>query len=438
MKLDCVRKIICYVFKKLGKTVARHSYYFILIPVILSITLSIFLKELTSTKKFNDIITSDTGKVFSTKKFIENTFSYNSSEFSDQMRTPHLPNCLLINMLKKDEGNMFRKNVLSEVKLVDEIIQNATLKTDGKLIQYPDLCTHIHKKCFQNPIIEVITEVGINTILQKRKKLKYPVDIDFLTFSYKAYFLNLGGVTEDNYNFVEKVNAITLIYLTDDKNETKRELFLKWSTHVYNMIQKYYFTYIKVVPSSLLAVDEEFQKEFNKTKPKVGGLVAFIIILSIFFNMSNKWLRSKPLLGLASVINAGLAVVSSFGLMEVLGVESTYWNVIIPFLILVTEIDDAFVLIACWRITDSKHTVEKRMEATYCEAGVSITLTSLTNFLSYCIGMMAPFPFIRIFCYYTTTCIIFNFLYQITFFGGCLALSGYREEKHLRSGKFVN
>ncbi|XP_023210558.1 patched domain-containing protein 3-like [Centruroides sculpturatus] len=436
MKLDCVRKIICYVFKKLGKTVAQHPYYFILLPVILSITLSIFLKELKSSKTFNNIIISDTGKVFSNKKYIENTFSYNSSEFSDQLRRPDLPNCLMIHILKQDEGNMFSKNVLSEVKLVDEIIQNTSLKTDGKLIQYQDLCTHMHKKCFQNPIIEIITDAGIDTILQKRIKLKYPVDIDYLTFRYKAYFINLGGVTEDNENFVEKVNAIALIYLTDDKNEIKKKLFNKWSTHVCDIILKYHFTYIKVVPNSLLAIDEEFQKEFNKTKPKVGGLVAFIIILSIFFNMSNKWLRSKPLLGLASVINAGLAVVSSFGLMEVLGVENTYWNVIIPFLILVTEIDDAFVLIACWRITDFKHTVEKRMEITYCEAGVSITLTSLTNFLSYCIGMMAPFPFIRIFCYYTTTCIIFNFLYQITFFGGCLALSGYREKKNLRSREF--
>ncbi|XP_023244229.1 patched domain-containing protein 3-like [Centruroides sculpturatus] len=77
------------------------------------------------------------------------------------------------------------------------------------------------------------------------------------------------------------------------------------------------------------------------------------------------------------------------------------------------------------------------MEATYCEAGISIMLTSLTNFISYCIGMMGPFPFVRIFCYYAATCIIFTFLYQITFFGGCLALSGYREEKNLQPFEFI-
>ncbi|XP_067134141.1 patched domain-containing protein 3-like isoform X2 [Centruroides vittatus] len=437
MKLDCVRKLFCHIFKILGKTVGRHPYYFIIIPIILSIALSIFIRTLTPSKAFNDIITSDTGNLFTVKKFIENTFSYNSSQFSDQLRIPDLPNSLVIYLLEKNEENMFEKNILSEVKLVDEIIQNIKLESDGKTIQYTDLCTRIHKKCFQNPIIEVISEVGIDSILQKRKKLKYPVDVDLLSFTFKAYFINLGGVSEDNQNFVDKVNAVMLFYGTDDKNEVKNKLFSIWSAHVYDAIQKYNFTYTKAIPTSVTKMEQEFRKEFDRTKPKIGGVIAIMVLLSIFLNMSNSWLRSKPLLGLAGVINAGMAVSSAFGLMAASGVEFTYWNTTIPFLVLVTEIDDAFVLIACWRITDPKDSVEKRMEVTYGEAGVSITLTSLTNFISYCIGMMAPFPFIRIFSYYTATCVFLNFVYQITFFGGCLAMSGYREEKNLHFSKVV-
>ncbi|XP_023229980.1 patched domain-containing protein 3-like [Centruroides sculpturatus] len=119
--------------------------------------------------------------------------------------------------------------------------------------------------------------------------------------------------------------------------------------------------------------------------------------------------------------------------MSAFGIENISWNATIPYLVLVTEIDDAFVVIGCWRVTNPKQKVEKRMEVTYCEAGISITLTSVTNFISYCIGMMSPFPFVRIFCYYTATCIVFTFLYQMTFFGGCLALSGYREKQNCLS-----
>ncbi|XP_067119319.1 patched domain-containing protein 3-like, partial [Centruroides vittatus] len=45
--------------------------------------------------------------------------------------------------------------------------------------------------------------------------------------------------------------------------------------------------------------------------------------------------------------------------------------------------------------------------------------------------MTAQFPGIRIFCLYAATCIFFSYFYQLFFFGGCLALSGYREEKGL-------
>ncbi|XP_067134143.1 patched-related protein 18-like [Centruroides vittatus] len=308
---------------------------------------------------------------------------------------------------------MFEKNILLEVKLLDDIIQNMTLETDGKLIRYRDICLHMHKKYAENPIIEVISEVGIDSILQKKKKLKYPIDIDMLSNTYKAYFVNLGGVTEDNLNFVEKVNVIRLVYTSAEKNEVKNAFFIKWSARVYEIIQKYNSTHIRVVPSFVLQVEQGFQKEFGETKPKIGGIVAIMIVLSIFLNMSNSWVRSKPFLGLASVINAGLAVVSSFGLMAASGVENTHWNTTIPFLVLVTEIDDAFVLVACWRISNPKLSVEKRMGTTYGEAGVSVTLTSLTNFLSYCIGMMAPFPFIRKYSYYSATCIMFNFVYHI-------------------------
>ncbi|XP_067128914.1 patched domain-containing protein 3-like [Centruroides vittatus] len=50
--------------------------------------------------------------------------------------------------------------------------------------------------------------------------------------------------------------------------------------------------------------------------------------------------------------------------------------------------------------------------------------------------MTAEFPGIRIFSYYATSCVCFTYLYQITFFGSCLALSGYREEKSLNACTF--
>ncbi|XP_022235299.1 patched domain-containing protein 3-like, partial [Limulus polyphemus] len=93
--------------------------------------------------------------------------------------------------------------------------------------------------------------------------------------------------------------------------------------------------------------------------------------------------------------------------------------------------DDTFVLLAAWRRTDPKKSVEERMSETYSDAAVSITITSLTNFISFLIGVITPFPSVQIFCIYTAMAVLFTYIWHITFFGGCMAVSGYAESRNL-------
>lgn len=95
--------------------------------------------------------------------------------------------------------------------------------------------------------------------------------------------------------------------------------------------------------------------------------------------------------------------------------------------------DDSFVLLAAWRRTDSKLSVVDRLGETYAEAAVSVTITSLTNFISFWIGAITPFPSVRIFCIYTATAVLFTYIYQVTFFGGCMAISGIAEKRRLHA-----
>ena len=69
-----------------------------------------------------------------------------------------------------------------------------------------------------------------------------------------------------------------------------------------------------------------------------------------------------------------------------------------------------------------KHLIKPlfRMGLAYSEAAVSITVTSLTDFLSFFAGVITPFPCVRIFCIYTATAVAFIYIWQLTFFGACL------------------
>ena len=98
-----------------------------------------------------------------------------------------------------------------------------------------------------------------------------------------------------------------------------------------------------------------------------------------------------------------------------------------------------FIMIAAWRKTRRTLSVEERMGEAYSEAAVSITITSLTDGLAFCIGAITRLPAVRVFCLYAGVAILFDYIYQITFFGACMVYTGQREanNKHCYTCKKV-
>lgn len=96
-------------------------------------------------------------------------------------------------------------------------------------------------------------------------------------------------------------------------------------------------------------------------------------------------------------------------------------------------IDDTFVMLAAWRRTSLKLSVPERMGHMMSEAAVSITITSLTDMISFWMGVFSPFPSVQIFCTYSAMAVAFTYLWHITFFAGCMALFGDLEHNNRHS-----
>ncbi|KAJ8878629.1 hypothetical protein PR048_019212 [Dryococelus australis] len=90
-------------------------------------------------------------------------------------------------------------------------------------------------------------------------------------------------------------------------------------------------------------------------------------------------------------------------------------------------------MLAAWRRSSIKLDVPERMAQMLSEAAVSITITSFTDMISFFIGIISPFPSVRIFCAYSGFSVFFTFLWHITFFAACVAVAGYAEQKNLHS-----
>ncbi|XP_067133595.1 patched domain-containing protein 3-like [Centruroides vittatus] len=414
---------------KLGRKIGQHPYYFIIVPCIMCALLSIGLMNTKSIGDNNYLLVPDSGKIYEVKRFIDRTFPFNTSEFYDFQRLTHRPKTAAIYIKDKNNGNMLQKNILLEIQSLNQIVRNVTVYADGRQISYKDICGMTHGKCFENPIFGLLH--NLDDVISRRLKFKYPIDIDPLTFTYKVMFLNVGGVTLDADGYINEVSVLRLLYPLDENNSTKMEWNVAWTETLFNRIKEHNFKYIETFLEPFTSSEYEAMLNTQNSKSLISVTIIVVCIFCILSNMTNSWTRSKPWMGVASIISTGMAVIASFGLLFACGVENIIYNIAIPFVILATEIDDTFVVIACWRTSNIYDRVEKRMEDTYSNAAVSITITSLTNFCSYCVAMNSPFPGVRIFCAYAATCICFSYFFQLTFVGGCLALSGYREENGL-------
>ena len=64
-------------------------------------------------------------------------------------------------------------------------------------------------------------------------------------------------------------------------------------------------------------------------------------------------------------------------------------------------VDDMFILMSGWRQTDLKAPIEERISETFRSSAISVTITSLTDLLAFCIGATSPFLSVKNFCIYT-------------------------------------
>lgn len=429
MKLICIQYGLSRYLLLLGRLIARHPLYFVFTPIFLTALLSTGIFRMKTNRDVEYLFTAVNGRADINKKLVENLFPQNLSYHFDHHRLAQKSHFTMVQVISNNGSNLLQQNIIDEIFLLDQIIQNITVYINGKAENYNSLCGKKFGKCVRSNAMKVIENA--ENIKSGTYKMKYPIDIDPVRLFYEEYILSLGGVTVDIDGNIKNIKAVRLIYVLDKENVRKREAIREWENIFIKTMDNIKFEMISVSYINDKSIEEEIQLCTDRLLLRMPIVIFIVSTFSFITCFTNDWIRSKPWLGPVACLSAGLALVSGAGFMFYIGIEYVDFNIALCYIILGTEIDDAFVLIAAWRVTNPKDSVENRMGHTFSEAGVSITITSLTNFVSFCIGMSAPFPAFQTFCMYGATWFFFTYLYQITFFGACLALSGYREKNCL-------
>ncbi|XP_023225988.1 patched domain-containing protein 3-like [Centruroides sculpturatus] len=429
MRRDFVRRVVSVTLSRIGYNVGCYPQLYVAISFILSIVFATGVLNISPSKDIEYLYVPSDARIKTDRAAIESIFSTNKSE-CDYRRLSRFEGTVAIQVTSKYENSMLEETILEEVIKLDKIIRNVSFLWNNAFVRYEDICCKPDGiTCHENYVLSFKGKA--DDMKKGIHNVKYPVDK--IRGNVVVSGFELGGVTINKENMVRDFKAIRLYYPLESATEEKKDMALKWEESLLETLTKVNLNNIEVYKF----LSQSVNNEINRIGESIFSIMVISAPIMLIFAavscLSTDVLCSKPWLGIAGCVSPFISTVAAFGLLTYCKVNYFALNAIILFLMLGIGVDDSFILLAAWRRTDVKASVPDRMKEAYAEAAVSITITSLTNFFAFCMGFMTPYNCIHIFSAYSALAIIFDYIYQLLFFGGLMALDGYREKHKLHS-----
>eukprot|EP00448_Togula_jolla_P017809 CAMPEP_0170584290 /NCGR_PEP_ID=MMETSP0224-20130122/8611_1 /TAXON_ID=285029 /ORGANISM="Togula jolla, Strain CCCM 725" /LENGTH=883 /DNA_ID=CAMNT_0010907717 /DNA_START=89 /DNA_END=2740 /DNA_ORIENTATION=+ len=187
--------------------------------------------------------------------------------------------------------------------------------------------------------------------------------------------------------------------------------------------------------SPFFTVYPNFQRSFSDAFGSVisgdvglinGAFLIMIVYMTINLGGLCHKINSRILLALGSMVSIVLAGASGYGLSSWLQFEYTPVHSVLPFVILGIGVDDSFVIMNAFDRTDKSLSTVERMAQALSHAGVSVLVTSLTDFVAFAISVSSALPALSSFCMYAAFSVIMLFLLQLTFFAALATFDARR------------
>uniref|UniRef100_A0A0M3J2B6 SSD domain-containing protein n=1 Tax=Anisakis simplex TaxID=6269 RepID=A0A0M3J2B6_ANISI len=327
--------------------------------------------------------------------------------------------------------------IQSDFRYLDKAIEieaflqyNLNVTHDGRTYAYSDFCG---SHCETSDSVSIFLSLYRDVKIRKKAnvKLTFPtMDI----FGHRIYLANnIFQVDLNNRShLIEGCRLVSINFHALVSNSSYEAIMKRWETKVFEYSESTKDDpLIRVYATSEGLVSEEMRRTAIEAMPLMS--VSFVVVLTftVLTTLRRDPLRSKPWEAAVGVFCPILSLMASFGALFWLEFSFIPILCVVPFLILAIGVDDVFIFLYSFHRTSPRLPVEERIAEMLAEAGPSITITSLTNFLSFAISAFTPTPAIQSFAIFISVAVMFDYFYQIFFFSAILAFGGHREEKHL-------
>ncbi|CAK5074852.1 unnamed protein product [Meloidogyne enterolobii] len=374
------------------------------------------------------------------------------------------PITLLVFIIARDNGSLLRDSLMEQtVQLLD------TLANDFPLGGRPfnQFCTHF---CQMNEPIRQFSN-GLSVRKRHLEALKdgggeikdgIYLNLSFPFMSLFGHQVDLSphffGAEIDKNEGELKYLRLALLQFKADKPENVNSFdVLSWERKIVNYLHSEYKGDLRPLVFSMGFVADEVVRTGMTLFPFLS--VGFVIMCGFSIGTValsglhfRQFSRQKVIMAVIACCCPLFACATALGLLFWFGVRFGTILCVSPFLVLAIGVDDAFLMLQSWqRIcslaeqlneeekeeNNNLIELEEKLEKIICkrlgqmleDVGPSVTITSATNFLAFCVGIFTPTPEIQLFCAGNASAIFVDYIYQLFLFTPFLAISAKWEMK---------
>lgn len=358
----------------------------------------------------------------------------------------HFPLKYRFNEIMFVTGNVLTPGALAGMMKIDKVVKSiaeTNSSKDALNYNWTSICMRYGPDCWSSSLLSLWAnnEALISTLTESDIVAKVNEALAD-EISGRASLLRrlLGDVTYDTLGKVISARAAKMYWvirssLNNELDTNAKVPELDWERQFIKatLSQKKEFSAssIDIYVRAVRSFRDESDNSFNADVALLMvGVVIIITYVAIVLGKFNE-VEHKVYLALVGVFGIGLASLVAYGLASAVGMFYGPIHPILPFLLLGVGVDDMFVIIEAWNnLTPTQRDTDlrNRVALTMKNAGVSVTVTSITDCVAFSIGASTELPALRSFCVYAALGIFALYIMQATFFVAWLTIDARRQE----------
>eukprot|EP00058_Branchiostoma_floridae_P007566 XP_002593054.1 hypothetical protein BRAFLDRAFT_74381 [Branchiostoma floridae] len=400
-------------FTRVGRFVGRFHWLAILVPLLVTGGFCAGFIKFYQETEYNNLWVPDGSTILDKAAFVAINFPSLSGRYQY--------------ILVMDE-NVLTADSIRAMYEIDKKVKTIDAET---VPSWENICYKLNGVCFSTSLLELwsFNETIISN-LTDQDVIDMVNTVNLTSPVYLGDFYVdkvLAEITRNGNGEITGAKAHTMVYalrLGGDVGKAWEAEFIDVGLAGHNDLDE-------VLPRAIRSFQDAFRGQtFSEIQLLSAGyalIIAYVVLMVGNINV----VEHRIYVGLLGVASVGMATGASIGFCSLCGVLYGPIHSVMPFLLIGVGVDDMFIIVQAWENLTPKERKKNKREAAakaMKHAGVSITVTSITDLVAFGIGATSPIPALRSFCIYVAVAIVFLFLFQCTFFMGALVIDQYRRE----------